>query len=80
MNPPQAGDVAISRTPFVIPAFLFVIPVETGIQIIPQLLRRTDIHNISLRFLKFPETSLTDFQLSVLSPNLLKNSELHLLQ
>ena len=45
----------------IIPVIFFVIPVKTGIQIIRQLRREADTHNISLRFLKFPETSLAGF-------------------
>jgi len=48
----------------VIPAILFVIPAKAGIQTIRQLHYQTDIHNINLRFLKFPKTSLADFHVS----------------
>jgi hypothetical protein len=43
---------SVIHTPSVIPAPLFVIPVETGIQTIRQLRCGVDTHSINLRFLK----------------------------
>ena len=55
------------RLPSVIPAFLFAIPVETGIQIICQFCCKTPIQNIF--FLKFSEASLAGFHNCTTSPS-----------
>ena len=59
----RAEDIDILNTDI---CLLFVILVETEIQIIHQPCCGTDIQNFF--FIKFPETSLAGFQLSIQSP------------